>query len=452
MSHKTIIIRLSPNLADEVSLLDLCRKYSSCTRYAYQRLLDGAECNELKRQLQPLFNINSRYAAEAVLEAQAKISSIRELGHIDPAKIIFGSKKLFEQLNNKGISDIQRSKLRDEWTEKRQCNLYNSGDAFREGNQHIRFVDNHKLRITVGHKEWIYLDYKGYHKLYWSDFQISVALGTPYAVRVQRRNGVWLAYVTFKIVKKKVTKKQKMLGIDFNASPHSVAIAVVNEIGNIINSENIKTGELTYLSTARRELKRYELANQIVDLALQTESSIAMDGVNVQNSKKGSGSSKGLRRVIGNFGTQSLRNKITSVAERKGVVIVETPCNYTSVIGVLKYAPRYGLSNHCAAAMVQARRAQGFTEKVPKNLRCLSSLQDESSTDGRKLDSRMKDSSSFGKWQTLKKVTLTELGTRWKSLKRQPSPIRSLNRQIPVLSKNTLDRSPGSGQDRFQTI
>jgi hypothetical protein len=243
-----------------------------------------------------------------------------------------------------------------------------------------------------------------------------------------------------------------MLGIDFNASPHSIAIASVNETGNLIDHKNIKTGELTYLSTARRGLKRYELANQIVDLALQTESSIAMDGVNVQNSKKGSGSSKGLRRVIGNFGVQSLRDKIVSVAERKGVVIVETPCNYTSVIGVLKYAPRLGLSNHCAAAMVQARRAQGFIEKVPKNLRCLLPIQGDRSTDGRNRDSRMKDSSSFGKWQTLKKVTLTELGTRWKSIKRQPSPIQRLNRQIPIRQKLTLDRSPGNGQDRFRTI
>jgi len=443
MSHKTIIIRLSPTELEEVSLLDLCRKYSSCMRYAYQRLLEGETYGDLRKSLQSKFELNARYAAEAVLEAQAKISSIGELGHIDPAKIVFGSKKLFEQLNNKGISGIQRSKLKDEWVEKRQCNLYNSGDTYKDGNQHIRFVDNHKLRITVGHKEWIYLDYKGHHKLYWSDFQISVALGTPYAVRVQRRNDVWLAYVTFEIVKKKAVAKQQMLGIDFNASPHSIAIANVNEIGNIVNSENIKTGELTYLSTKRRELKRYELANQIVDLALQTKSSIAMDGVNVQNSKKRSGSSKGLRRVIGNFGVQSLRNKITSVAERKGVVIVETPCNYTSVIGVLKYAPRYGLSNHVAAAMVQARRAQGFTEKVPKNLRCLLPIQDESSTDGRKLDSRMNSKESFGKWQTLKKVTLTELGTRWKSLKRQPSPIQSLNRQIPIRQKLTLEEIPG---------
>jgi predicted transposase len=443
MSHKTIILRLSPNLADETKLLDLCRKYSSCVRYAYNWLLEGDIYGDLRKSLQSKFELNARYAAEAVLEAQAKISSIEELGHIDPTKIVFGSKKLFEQLNNKGISDTQRSKLRDEWVEKRQCNLYNSGDTYKDGNQHIRFVDGHKLRITVGHREWIYLDYKGHHKLYWSDFQISVALGTPYAVRVQRRNNIWLAYVTFEIVKKKAVAKQQMLGIDFNASPHSIAITSVNEIGNIVNSENIKTGELTYLSTKRRELKRYELANQIVDLALQTKSSIAMDGVNVQNSKKGSGSSKRLRRVIGNFGVQSLRDKITSVAERKGVVIVETPCNYTSVIGVLKYAPRYGLSNHVAAAMVQARRAQGRIEEVPKNLRCLSSLQDESSTNGRKLDSRMNSKESFGKWQTLKKVTLTELGTGWRLLKRQPSPIQSLNRQIPMLSKNTLEEIPG---------
>ena len=52
MSKKGIITiqsKLLPN-KDQLSILDnQCRIWSSCMRYAYQRLLEGKERNELKR-------------------------------------------------------------------------------------------------------------------------------------------------------------------------------------------------------------------------------------------------------------------------------------------------------------------------------------------------------------------------------------------------------------------
>ncbi|MGB9867622.1 MAG: hypothetical protein ACPLPR_06960 [Bacillota bacterium] len=44
------------------------------------------------------------------------------------------------------------------------------------------------------------------------------------------------------------------------------------------------------------------------------------------------------------------------------------PAQFTSLIGFFKYAETYGLSAHQAAALVIARRALGFEEKVPKGL------------------------------------------------------------------------------------
>jgi hypothetical protein len=40
---------------------------------------------------------------------------------------------------------------------------------------------------------------------------------------------------------------------------------------------------------------------------------------------------------------------------------------YTSVIGALKYAPQFLLDKDRAAALVIARRALGFEEKMPKH-------------------------------------------------------------------------------------
>jgi predicted transposase len=89
-----------PDHRDEAAVLDLMRRFSSATRFAYQRLLEGQDRKELKREDGPLctlFGLNTRYADGAIEKAQATLDSARELGQ-DPRKVVFGGRKLFEQL------------------------------------------------------------------------------------------------------------------------------------------------------------------------------------------------------------------------------------------------------------------------------------------------------------------------------------------------------------------
>jgi predicted transposase len=89
-----------PKKEDEQAVLDLMRRFSSATRFAYQRLLEGQDRKELKREDGPLctlFGLNTRYADGAIEKAQAALDSARELGQ-DPRKVVFGGRKLFEQL------------------------------------------------------------------------------------------------------------------------------------------------------------------------------------------------------------------------------------------------------------------------------------------------------------------------------------------------------------------
>jgi predicted transposase len=77
---------------DEKVVLDLMRRFSSATRYAYQRLLEGKDRKELKREDGPLcqlFGLNNRYADGAIEKAQAILDSAKELGQ-DPRKVVFG--------------------------------------------------------------------------------------------------------------------------------------------------------------------------------------------------------------------------------------------------------------------------------------------------------------------------------------------------------------------------
>ncbi|MER3558026.1 MAG: transposase, partial [Thermus sp.] len=112
---------------DRELVLDLMRRFSSSVRYAYNRLLEGWGRNELKRHLQGVFYLNSRYADDAILKAQATLDSAKERGQ-NPRKVIFGGRGLFEQLKRKGLLKESRALLRWAWMEKRQGNLYARGD------------------------------------------------------------------------------------------------------------------------------------------------------------------------------------------------------------------------------------------------------------------------------------------------------------------------------------
>jgi hypothetical protein len=51
----------------------------------------------------------------------------------------------------------------------------------------------------------------------------------------------------------------------------------------------------------------------------------------------------------------------------KGVEVVEVHPTYTSVIGMLKYAPQLNIDKDVAGAYVIGRRALGFKEDMPEN-------------------------------------------------------------------------------------
>ncbi len=112
-------------------------------RYAYQRLLEGEKRKDLKKQLSKLFNINTRYSDDAILLAQSTISSCKERCQ-NPKKLIFGSRKLFEQLKKNHLTGKRRKQLKTKWKESRQGNLYSRGDKSKQGNLNLRFkqIDN----------------------------------------------------------------------------------------------------------------------------------------------------------------------------------------------------------------------------------------------------------------------------------------------------------------------
>ncbi|AVX21830.1 hypothetical protein [Carboxydocella thermautotrophica] len=64
---------------EEDPLTTEMRLFCACMRWAFNRLLEGASRHEIKKSGQELFGLNSRYADDARLKAQALLDSQTEL-------------------------------------------------------------------------------------------------------------------------------------------------------------------------------------------------------------------------------------------------------------------------------------------------------------------------------------------------------------------------------------
>jgi hypothetical protein len=74
-----------------------------------------------------------------------------------------------------------------------------------------------------------------------------------------------------------------------------------------------------------------------------------------------------LRKRLHQWNAKKFLQKLKRVAMLKGVEVVEVYPAYTSIIGMLKYAPQFNIDKDIAGAYVIGRMALGFKEDMPEN-------------------------------------------------------------------------------------
>jgi len=230
-----------PKKEDEQAVLDLMRRFSSAIRFAYRRLLEGKSREELKRESGPLcalFGLNTRYADGAIEKARAVLDSARELGQ-DPRKVVFGGRKLFEQLKRKHLSGKARKRLRREWKERRQGLLYSRGDATKKGNANLRLEPGDGalwLRVNLGDGSYAQAPVKTAHPQL-NALRERAYASLPYNVTLRLEDGKVYAHFTWSegLPPPVHTKENGALGIDANGDPYHLALAVVYPDGNLVH-------------------------------------------------------------------------------------------------------------------------------------------------------------------------------------------------------------------------
>ena len=238
------------------------------------------------------------------------------------------------------------------------------------------------LRITTGNREYIYakvLREPSNSKDKWLTFMTMLLESWqtqsyfPYTVELKLRNGEVYGSVSFELPTPEVkhTKEKGVIAIDTNASPIHLAIAEVSETGELLSYQAISLHHFLGLSKNAKDHQEWILANKIVDLAIEKGKAIAVENLKkLKNGTRGDGKAK-LRKILHNWNAKKLLQKIKRAARLKGVEVIEVNPAYTSVIGMLKYAPQLSIDKDIAGAYVIGRRALGFKEDMPEKYKKL---------------------------------------------------------------------------------
>ncbi|MFZ8787933.1 IS200/IS605 family accessory protein TnpB-related protein [Thermocrinis sp.] len=361
---------------DKEKLIRLMRKQSSAIRIAYNMLKElekektrnpHAQIYHRLRQLFP--DLSTKYIDSAIYKAKQ---------YPTDKPVVFGSKRLFEKLCKNHLTGKARKKLKKQWRELRQGTLISIGSKSDRGNRLTRFEDLNGqlcLRITTGNREFIYarvLREPSNSKDKWITFMAMLLESWqtqsyfPYTVKLY-------GSVSFEIPTPKVkyTKENGVIAIDTNASPIHLAIAEVSKTAELLSYQTISLHHLLGLSQNSKDHQEWILAHQIVDLAIQKGKAIAIENLKkLKKGMRGDGKAK-LRKRLHQWNVKKFLQKLKRVAMLKGVEIVEVHPAYTSIIGMLKYAPQLNIDKDTAGAYVIGRRALGFKEDMPETYETL---------------------------------------------------------------------------------
>jgi IS605 OrfB family transposase len=364
---------------DKEKLIKLMRKQSSAIRVAYN-VLKELEKEKTKNphiqiyhRLRQLFpDLPTKYIDSAIYKAKQYPKN---------KIVVFGGKRLFEKLCKNHLTGKAREGLKKQWKELRQGTLISIGSKADKGNRLMRFEDLNGqlcLRITTGNREFIYarvLREPSNSKDKWITFMAMLLESWQtknyfaYTVELKLRDGEIYGSVSFEIPTPEVkyTKEKGVIAIDTNASPIHIAIAEVSKTGELLSYQTISLHHLLGLSQNSKDHQEWILAHQLLDLAIEKGKAIAIE--NLKKLKKGMrGDGKAtLRKRLHHWNAKKFLQKLKRVAMIKGVEIVEINPAYTSVIGMLKYAPQLNIDKDIAGAYVIGRRALGFKEDMPEN-------------------------------------------------------------------------------------
>jgi IS605 OrfB family transposase len=187
--------------------------------------------------------------------------------------------------------------------------------------------------------------------------------GKAISYRFKKDEKGWRVFASTTLERKEPISKEGIgaIGIDLNAD--HIACVETDRFGNPIAKKSLPW--ICY-GKNRNQLKAAtgDLCKTIVKYAIETKKPIVIEDLDFQKRKLSlyeNGHGK-LSRLLSSFAYGLFFTFLMARAYKYGVIIHQVNPAFTSIIGRVNYAKRYGLTTHLAAALCIARRQQKFSE------------------------------------------------------------------------------------------
>jgi hypothetical protein len=165
----------------------------------------------------------------------------------------------------------------------------------------------------------------------------------------------------------KTDPKRGVIGIDINVG--HLALVETDRFGNPIHKQTIPLN--LYGKTKEQSLSIIgDACACVVSRAEQTLKPLILEELDFCKKKQSLKENFCLSysRMLSSFSYCSILTHLKSRAFSKQVEVNQVNPAFSSLIGRIKFASRYGLSIHHAAALCIGRRFLNFSEKVPRHL------------------------------------------------------------------------------------
>lgn len=330
---------------------------------------------------------------------EKKLSGLLEDKRLGKVRLCFGSQKLFRaQFHLEENGYLSHEEWKEDWDKKRNDSFFTLGSKDEmAGNQTCvaTLCEDGTLTLKLRLPDALKLEHGRYliiEKVYFAYGHAAVVAAlesceqrqklksegntshTLYGQAISYRfkqgdNNKWYVFASTSLapVATCTHKERGTIGIDINAD--HIALVETGANGNPIYAKCFPL--TTYgKSSEQAEALIGDVVAQVVSHAIDVQKPLVLEDLDFTEKKESlkKSSNASYARMLSSFVYNKIITSVQSRGYRTGVEVLSVNPAFTSVIGRIKYAVRYGLTIHEAAALCIARRGLGVSEKMPRRL------------------------------------------------------------------------------------
>ena len=288
----------------------------------------------------------------------------------DTVSLCFGSNKLFRsQFHLEENGYASHDEWLDDWRHARSREFFVIGSkdetAGCQGCVATMHPDDSislRLKLPTDMGRWIVLE--GLRFAYGQEvIEKALLSGQAISYRFLKDHKRWRVFVSTQHQPVKVVTSMLAgaIGVDLNAD--HLAVVEIDRFGNFVKSTRIDC--ITYgKTTEQRKALIGDAVKQIVEMAAASRKPVIIEKLDFKKRKaEAKKDSSRSSRMISSFAYSMVQQMIRAACYRAGVEVISVNPAYTSVIGAVNFAQRFGMSVHQGAALAIARRGLGFSER-----------------------------------------------------------------------------------------